>query len=529
MSVSVYVPCDSAACSVGADDVAATLAAVARQEGADVRIIRNGSRGALWLEPLVEVATTATGTRLAFGPVACRDVPSLVAQGLFDERHATEHPLALGPTDDIAWLKGQRRLTFANVGVIDPLDPNDYEACGGLAGLRRALTLTPHEVVDEVTASGLRGRGGAGFPTGIKWRTVLDAPGDLKFVCANADEGDSGTFADRMLMEGDPFLLLEAMAIAAHAVGASEGYVYIRSEYPPAIAALRQAIAIARSKHWLGVDILGTTTTFDVHLRVGAGAYICGEETAMLESLEGKRGVVRAKPPLPAIEGLFGKPTVVNNVLSLAAVPAILADPAGAATYQGLGVGRSRGTQVFQLAGNIKRGGIVEVPFGVTLGDLVETWGGGTASGRPVGAVQVGGPLGAYIPPSSFDLPMDYEAFAAAGAMIGHGGVVVFDDTVDLARQARFAMAFCAEESCGKCTPCRVGAVRGVEVIDRIIAGEDRVANLELLDDLCELMEDGSLCAMGGLTPMPVRSALRHWPEHFSSAQRPRMGEGGTT
>jgi formate dehydrogenase iron-sulfur subunit len=373
--------------------------------------------------------------------------------------------------------------------------------------------MTPQEIVTAVTDSGLRGRGGAGFPAGIKWQTVLNMPSGLKFIACNADEGDSGTFADRMLMEGDPFLLVEGMAIAGLAVGANEGYIYIRSEYPDAFATLSAAIDIAYLNGWVGPSVLGTDRSFDLHLRVGAGSYICGEETAMLESLEGRRGMIRAKPPLPAIAGLFGKPTVVNNVLTLATVPPILAK--GAEAFGELGVGRSRGTQVFQLAGNIKYGGIVETAFGVTLGELVEEYGGGTASGRPVRAVQVGGPLGAYLPTSRFDLPMDYEAFAAAGAMVGHGGIVVFDETVDMSHQARFAMEFCAEESCGKCTPCRVGAVRGVEVIDRIIAGVDREANLELLEDLCETMVDGSLCAMGGLTPLPVRSALKHFPEDF--------------
>ena len=515
MSRTVYVPRDSAARSVGADGVATAVGAAA---GDDVRIVRTGSRGLLWLEPLVEVAVD-DGPRYAFGPVAPKDVAGLLEAGLLDADPAdpasalATHPLALGETGRLEWLASQNRLTFARVGVVDPLSADDYVAHGGLAGLRTALTMTPAEVVAEVTASGLRGRGGAGFPAGVKWKTVAEAAGDLKFVCCNVDEGDSGTFADRMLLEGDPFSTIEGMTIAAYAVGASEGYLYVRSEYPDAVASLRSAIEIAYARGWLGQDVLGSGLSFDLFVRVGAGAYICGEETSMLESLEGKRAVVRAKPPLPALQGLFGKPTVVNNLLTLATVPTVLSG--GAQAYADLGVGRSRGTQVFQLAGNVKQGGIVETAFGVTLGELVERWGGGTASGRPVRAVQVGGPLGAYLPPDRFDLPMDYEAFAAAKAMVGHGGVVVFDDSVDMAVMARFAMRFCAEESCGKCTPCRVGAVRGVEVIDRIRAGIDREKNLALLDDLCTLMVDGSLCAMGGLTPMPVRSALAHWPQDF--------------
>jgi formate dehydrogenase iron-sulfur subunit len=503
----VYVPCDSAARSVGADVVAAALAPAAADAG--IRLVRNGSRGLLWLEPMIEVAGP-DGVRHAFGPVQDGDLAGLISAGLLGgEPAAVSHPLALGPTEQIPQLREQTRVSFARVGVIDPLSADDYLAHGGTAGLRRALDLSPSEVVAEVSASGLRGRGGAGFPAGTKWATVLGAAADVKFVCCNADEGDSGTFADRMLMEGDPFSVLEGMAIAGHATGASEGFVYIRSEYPDAITTMRQAVDIAYARGWLGHSVLGSELSFDVAVRVGAGAYICGEETSMLSSLEGRRGEVRAKPPLPALEGLFGRPTVVNNLLTLATVPAIMAG--GAQAYADLGAERSRGTQVFQLAGNVARGGIVETPFGLSLGELVNSWAGGTASGRPVGAVQVGGPLGAYLTPDQFDLPVEYEAFAAAGAMVGHGGVVVFDDTVDLAAQARFAMEFCAAESCGKCTPCRIGAVRGVEVIDKITSGVEREANLVLLEDLCELMTDGSLCAMGGLTPMPVRSAMRHW------------------
>ncbi|MFJ5262625.1 formate dehydrogenase beta subunit [Streptomyces sp. NPDC088387] len=506
--VTVYVPRDSAARSVGADKVAETIRQTAAERGLPVRLVRNGSRGMLWHEPLVEVATPEG--RIGYGTVAHTDVAALFDAGFLD---GSEHPLRLGVVDELPWLARQNRVTFARVGVIDPLSPEDYERHGGLTGLRTALRMRPDEVVTEVTESGLRGRGGAGFPAGIKWKTVLGCDGPLKFVCCNADEGDSGTFADRMVMEGDPFMLIEGMTIAAHAVGATEGYLYIRSEYPDAVATMRAAIGIAREQGWLGERILGSDLTFDLHVRVGAGAYICGEETSMLESLEGKRGVVRSKPPIPAIEGLFGKPTVVNNVLTLATVPVILAE--GAKAYEELGMGRSRGTQVFQLGGNIARGGIVETAFGITLRELVEDYGGGTFTGRPVRTVQVGGPLGAYLPTSQFDLPMDYEAFVAAGAMLGHGGVVVFDDSVDMAAQARFAMEFCAAESCGKCTPCRVGSVRGVEVIDRIVAGEEREENLALLEDLCELMTDGSLCAMGGLTPMPVRSAVSHFSDDF--------------
>jgi formate dehydrogenase iron-sulfur subunit len=506
--VTCYVPRDAAARSVGADDVADAIVEEAGRRGIELRLVRNGSRGMCFLEPLVEIVT-AKG-RVAYGPVEVGDVAGLFDAG-FTEGGA--HRLGHGPTEEIPYFKGQDRRTFKRVGVIDPVSLEEYQAAGGLVGLRRALALSGEEVVAELQSSGLRGRGGAGFPTGIKWKTVLEATADQKFVCANADEGDSGTFADRMLMEGDPFCLIEGMTIAGVALGATEGFVYIRSEYPDAVATMTTAIELAYLQGMIGENVLDSGKRFDLAVRVGAGAYICGEETAMLESLEGRRGVVRAKPPLPAHEGLFGKPTVINNVLTFSAIPGILAD--GGAAYGELGVNNSRGTQIFQLGGNIARGGVVECAFGITLGRLIEEFGGGTRTGAPIRAVQVGGPLGAYLPPARFDLEMDYEAFAAVGAMVGHGGIVVFDTSVDMAHQARFAMEFCAEESCGKCTPCRIGSIRGVEVIDKIISGVDREANLELLEDLCELMTDGSLCAMGGLTPMPVKSALSYFPEDF--------------
>jgi formate dehydrogenase iron-sulfur subunit len=504
----VFIPDDAAALSMGADKVAAAVKAEAGKRGLEIEIIRNGSRGLLFLEPLIEVETVKG--RVAYGPVAAKDIASLFDA---DFLNGGKHRLGYGPTEEIDYLKKQERLTFARCGVIDPLSIEDYVAHGGFAGLKAALKKSGADIVKDVTDSGLRGRGGAGFPTGIKWKTVLDAKADQKYVCCNADEGDSGTFADRMLMEGDPFTLIEGMTIAGIAVGATKGLIYIRSEYPHAIAKMKQAITKAVAARFLGDNIQDSGKSFTLAVRTGAGAYICGEETSMLDSLEGKRGMVRPKPPIPALEGLFGKPTIINNVLSFAAVPDILSK--GAEFYKNYGMGRSRGTLPFQLAGNIKHGGLVEKAFGISLRQLLEDFGGGTHSGRPARAIQVGGPLGSYVPASQFDLPMDYETFAANGAMVGHGGIVVFDDTVDMALQARFAMEFCAIESCGKCTPCRIGSVRGVEVIDRIIAGIERDKNLIVLDDLCQTMVEGSLCAMGGLTPMPVQSAIKHFPEDF--------------
>lgn len=501
----IFVPRDAAARALGADAVAAEIEAQARQRGVDVEIVRNGSRGMVWLEPLVEIDGAAG--RLAFGPMDVADVA-----GLFEA--SENHPKALGPTDELDWMKRQTRLTFARCGVVDPLSLADYEAHGGLAGLRRAIGMTGAEIVEEVTESGLRGRGGAGFPTGIKWKTVAGADAPQKYIVCNADEGDSGTFADRMLMEGDPFTLIEGMAIAGLAVGATKGYVYLRSEYPDAIEVMSEAVRIARQERMLGRSVLGSAHAFDMEIRVGAGAYVCGEETSLLNSLEGKRGVVRAKPPLPALEGFLGRPTVVNNVISLASVPVIL--ERGAAFYRDFGMGRSRGTIPLQIAGNVARGGLFEVAFGLSLAEIVDEIAGGTASGRPVKAVQVGGPLGAYFPRELFDTPFGYEDYAAQDGLIGHAGLVVFDDTVDMLSQARFAMEFCAIESCGKCTPCRIGAVRGVETVDRIARGDRPDEQIVLLKDLCETMKAGSLCALGGFTPYPVVSALTHFPQDFT-------------
>jgi formate dehydrogenase iron-sulfur subunit len=497
-----------AALSVGADPVARAISTEIASRRLNAEVVRNGSRGMFWLEPLVEVETPAG--RIAYGPVSTEAVAGLFDAGFLEGK---PHKLCLGPTEEIPYLKKQERLTFARCGITDPLSLADYIAHDGYRGLRRALGMSRAAVVEEVANSGLRGRGGAGFPTGIKWRTVLNAPGEPKYIVCNADEGDSGTFADRMIMEGDPFVLIEGMTIAGIAVGATSGYIYLRSEYPHSFRTLRSAIATAYENGYLGADVAGSGQRFDLEVRMGAGAYICGEETSLLESLEGKRGQIRFKPPLPAIQGLFGKPTVVNNVISLATVPIIL--DKGAKYYEDFGMGRSRGTLTIQLAGNVKHGGLVEKAFGLTLREAIYDFGGGTWSGRPFRAVQVGGPLGAYFPESLLDTPLDYEAFTAKKGLLGHGGIVVFDDTVDLAKQARFAMEFCAIESCGKCTPCRIGSTRGMEVIDRIVADQDRTRNLELLDDLCELMLDGSLCALGGLTPYPVLSAVQHFPEDF--------------
>ncbi|MBO0905429.1 NADH-quinone oxidoreductase subunit NuoF [Jiella sonneratiae] len=504
----LFIPLDSFAVACGADQIAEEFGQLLADRGLAVEIVRNGSRGLAWLEPMIEVETP--GGRIAYGPIEPGEAAALIDAGVLA---GAGHPKRIGKVEEHPFFARQRRHTFKRCGITDPLSLDDYRAHGGLKGLERAIGIEAEAIVAEVTASGLRGRGGAGFPTGIKWKTVAEAKGDRKYIVANADEGDSGTFADRMIMEGDPFCLIEGMAIAGVATGATKGYIYLRSEYPVAIAVMREAIRRAGKAGLLGASLLGSSHAFDLEVRVGAGAYVCGEETSLLDSLEGKRGQVRFKPPLPAIQGLFGKPTVINNVITLASVPEILA--AGADGYKELGIGRSRGTIPIQLGGNVRHGGLFEAPFGMTLGAIVEEIGGGTASGRPVRAVQVGGPLGAYFPVSLFDTPFDYEAFAAKDGLIGHAGIVVFDDTVDMMKQARFAFEFCAIESCGKCTPCRVGAVRGYETVKKIIDGERPAENLALVEDLCNTMKFGSLCALGGFTPYPVMSAIRHFPEDF--------------
>ncbi len=523
MKVRVFVPRDSAARAAGADVVADRIRDEARTRGLEIDLVRNGSRGLFWLEPLVEVEVS--GERAAYGPVAPQDVTTLFDAGFLG---GGQHALSLGPTESIPYLARQQRVTFSRMGVTDPLSLTDYETHGGLEGLRRAIGMTAQDIVSEITASGLRGRGGAAFPTGIKWRTVLGAASPEKYVVCNADEGDSGTFSDRMTMEGDPFMLIEGMIIAGLATEARRGYIYVRSEYPQAVDLLGEAIGIARAAGILGDRVMGSERAFDIVVRKAAGSYVCGEETALLESLEGKRGIVRAKPPLPALAGLFGMPTACNNVITLASVPRILAR--GSAEYAAFGRERSRGTLPFQLAGNVRQGGLVELPFGITLRQLIEDFGRGTASGRPVKAVQVGGPLGAYVPASQWDTPIDYEAYAAFGATVGHGGIVVHDDRADMMALARYAMEFCAIESCGKCTPCRIGSTRGVEVIDRIARGSDREAHVSLLRDLCDTMTHASLCAMGSMTPNPVLSAMNLYPEDFgltpAGAARPASTPG---
>ena len=506
----IFISCDSAAVALGADVIVEKINAESKSRGIDVKVNRNSTRGMFWLEPLVEVQTSSG--RVAYGPIQSADVSDLFDCG-FLEGHS--HIKYLGLTEQIPYLAKQQRLTFSRMGVTKPLSILDYKSHGGFLGLKKALQNGAEFILKELLDSGLRGRGGAAFPAGVKWKTVQQTEGEQKFVVCNADEGDSGTYSDRMTMEGDPYMLIEGMVIAGLAVHATRGYIYIRSEYLQAITVMQKALQLATESGFLGENILDSGKSFFIEIRKAAGSYVCGEETAMLESIEGKRGVVRAKPPLPAIRGLFGCPTVINNVITLASVPLIIAN--GADYYKNFGMGRSKGTLPFQLAGNVKYAGLVETAFGLSLRQLIYDFGGGSRSGRPIKAVQVGGPLGAYIPESQWDAPLEYETYAAMGAVLGHGGIVVHDDTVDMSKMARYAMEFCSIESCGKCTPCRIGSTRGVEVIDRIINNQERDQQIELLRDLCNTMVNGSLCAMGSMTPYPVLSALNHYSADFTS------------
>jgi len=501
----IYISLDTTSESLGASKLVDWFS----YHHPEVEIVRTGSRGMFWLEPMVEIDTD--GGRVGYGPVSVAEMPHLVEQGMLTGNESLD--CYLGDVEKIPFFANQQRFTFGRVGKVDPRSVASYIEHGGFEGLKRALSVSAQAIIDEVKQSGLRGRGGAAFPTGIKWQTVADCDGSQKYIVCNADEGDSGTFADRMLMEGDPLSLIEGMIIAGLAVGADKGFIYLREEYPQAFKVLNAALTDAKAKNWLGDDIQGSKKSFDIEVRLGAQAYICGEETSLLNSLEGKRGEVRAKPPLPAIKGFLQRPTVVNNVISLASVPTIMSK--GGDYYANYGMGRSKGTMAFQLAGNLKQPGLVELAFGVTLEELLHCYGGGSYTGKPLRAVQVGGPLGAYLPKDQWSTPMDYESFQTIGAMVGHGGIVAFDTSVDMSEQARFSMEFCKIESCGKCTPCRIGSTRGVETIDKIRDGINPEENKALLADLCDTLFYGSLCAMGGMTPYPVRSAITHFEEDF--------------
>jgi formate dehydrogenase iron-sulfur subunit len=465
------------------------------RDRSELQLIHTSSRGAFFLEPMVE-RDTPNG-REAWFNVVPGDLPRIV-----DGVGGT-------PVEGIPFLQQQTRFTFANFGITEPLALDEYQMRDGLKGLAAAQSLSSEAIIEELRISRLRGRGGAAFPVWKKWQVAQQSGSEEKYVVANADEGDAGTYCDRMIMEGDPFRLIEGMMICARAIGATRGYIYCRYEYPAAAQAMRFAIQKAREADLLDCD----DCLFDLEVVVGAGSYVCGEETALLESLEGRRGVVLAKPPYPAESGLYGKPTIVSNVLTFATIPNILAN--GGAWHASLGTEGSCGTMAIQLGGRVKQPGLVEIPFGLTLHNVLDRFGGGMAPGARFKAVQVGGPLGSLFPESQLDIPICYDAFAEAGAILGHGGIVVYDDETNMVELARHFMAFTADESCGKCTPCRVGSVRGREILERIQSGQGTAEDLVLLSDLGETMKIASLCALGGRAPYPVLTAIEHFRGEF--------------
>jgi formate dehydrogenase iron-sulfur subunit len=491
MTSRIYISEDTSARSVGAERLVQVWAKEPR-----IEIVRTSSRGAFYLEPLVE----ADGERGRLGwphPTVC-DLPQILC--------------GKGGTliNDIAFLAKQTRATFANFGVTRPLSLEDYQIYGGFKGLNVAERLTPQEIVDEIKVSQLRGRGGAAFPVWRKWQAAKDTASDAKYIVVNADEGDAGTYCDRMIMEGEPFRLLEGILIAARAIGASKGYIYCRYEYPAAVRALRAAIEILTRANYFRQDAL---VPFELEVFVGGGSYVCGEETALLQSLEGKRGMVQAKPPYPAVSGLYGKPTLVSNVLTFATIPTILAR--GGEWHASLGTEHSKGTIALQIGGRVKQAGLIEVPFGLTLEEVIEEFGGGMAPGARFKAVQVGGPLGSLFTKAGLKTRICYDAFTREGAILGHGGIVVFDQETDMVELTRHYMAFTADESCGKCTPCRVGSVRAREILDGIAQGRGRPGDLELLADLGDTMKQTSLCALGARAPYPVLTAIELFKKEF--------------
>ena len=505
--MNLHISDDSFARALGSDNVEFAF----KTHGVNPR--RTGSLGLAWLEPVVQLINNDRQIVSEYTNVTVKDVPQIVAHLQTMQHPGNGNQQGGGSHESITnthpFLTQQHRLVFDRAGVRPPLELPSFKLLEDLLGR------DPNQIIAGIETSGLRGRGGAGFPAFIKWCTVADTPSDQKYIVCNADEGDSGTFSDRMLMEGDPFKLIEGMIISGYATGATQGFIYLRSEYPVAKEYLDQAIDAAYAEGLLGKSVLNSEFSFDIDMLIGAGAYICGEETSLLESLEGKRGQIKVKPPVPAIAGLFEKPTLVHNVISLASVPGIF--EISPEEYAQLGVGKSTGTMPFQLSGNIKQGGLIELPFGPTVNELIYNYGNGTLSDRPVRTVQIGGPLGAYLSESEFDTPLTYEAMADIGAGIGHGGLVVFDDTVDMKEQAEYAFEFCEIESCGKCTPCRIGSVRGKEALQQFNSNTVDARTLVVIEELCEVMEKASLCQMGGMTPIPVRSAIQKFPEDFIS------------
>ncbi|WP_417087510.1 NADH-ubiquinone oxidoreductase-F iron-sulfur binding region domain-containing protein [Eubacterium maltosivorans] len=487
----------------------------------EVELVITGCFGLCELGPVVIVYPEGT----FYSRVEASDIPELVEEHLvkgrplerliYSEKKEGEHPLSI---NELGFYKKQKRIALANCGVIDPEDIEEYIAFDGYMALEKVLfKMTPQEVIDEVKASGLRGRGGGGFPTGLKWQFAYnaDSPDGVKFVACNADEGDPGAFMDRSVLEGDPHRLIEAMAIAAYAIGAQKGYVYVRAEYPIAVKRLQIAIDQAKDYGLLGDNVFDTDFSFDLEIRLGAGAFVCGEETALMNSVEGKRGEPRPRPPFPANKGLFERPTVLNNVETYANIPTIILE--GAESFASVGTEKSKGTKVFALGGKINNTGLLEIPMGTTLREVIYEIGGGIPNGKAFKAAQTGGPSGGCIPSSELDIPIDYDNLISIGAMMGSGGLIVMDEDNCMVDVARFFLDFTQDESCGKCPPCRIGTKRMLEILERICDGKGEEGDIERLEELAEGIKASALCGLGQTAPNPVLSTIKYFRDEYEA------------
>ncbi|MBF0400112.1 MAG: NADH-quinone oxidoreductase subunit NuoF [Magnetococcales bacterium] len=517
-------------CGIAAGAKEVTELLVKRFPAAVIRHV--GCLGMCHQEVMVEIAHNGWST--LYGNVTKKNIPKIVRyyqgaapqpDGIVIRSHPTDQPAP--ETEKNSYLTRQTRIALRNVGQLDPTSLEQYRSRNGYQAIEKIIRsgMTPEQVIEEVKISNLRGRGGAGFPTAIKWGFARSAPGDLKYLVCNGDEGDPGAFMDRSLLEGDPHNVLEGMLIAAYAIGASKGYAYIRAEYPLAVEYFGKAMADARQAGYLGKHILGSDFSFDLKIKEGAGAFVCGEETALLASIEGQRGMPRIRPPFPAIKGVFGKPTVINNVETLSNLAWIINN--GGAAYAAIGTEKSKGTKVFALAGAVARGGLVEIPMGMSIRQLLEEIGGGSKSGRPLKAVQLGGPSGGCIPASMFDTPIEYEAINATGAIMGSGGMVVMDEKACMVDLARYFLEFTQLESCGKCTFCRIGTLRMKELLNKICAGEGEMSDLDLLAELAPQIKTASLCGLGQTAPNPVLTTLDYFRDEYIAHIKDKRCPGG--
>ncbi|MEO0198080.1 MAG: NADH-quinone oxidoreductase subunit NuoF [candidate division WOR-3 bacterium] len=520
MIKAIAVGMNSCGIAAGAKETYVALEKVLKEKGIDIPLKTTGCVGMCYREPLVDIITE--NAIMTYGNLTADKVEKLVESHILNNTPIQEWIVKVDKKDGVriietwdtdGFFSMQKKIVLENSGYIDPENIDEYISRDGYEALRKALKMKPEEIIDIITKSGLRGRGGAGFPTGLKWKFTREAPGDVKYIVCNADEGDPGAFMDRNVLEGDPHRVLEGMIIGAYAIGAKEGYIYCRAEYPLAIKRLKIALAQAKEKGFLGENILGSGFSFDIKIKEGAGAFVCGEETALIASIEGKRGMPRPRPPFPAQKGLFGKPTNINNVETWANVPWIIRH--GWEAFASIGTEKSKGTKVFALAGKISRGGNVEVPMGLSIRDIIVKIGGGTKTGKPIKAVQLGGPSGGCIPEEMLDLPVDYESINQTGAIMGSGGMVVMDSDTCMVDVAKFFLDFTVKESCGKCTFCRMGTKRMWEILDKITKGEGTLEDIEKLENLAYQVKAGSLCGLGQTAPNPVLTTLRYFKHEY--------------